>query len=79
MKKYLYNWSLVRLLRLAVGIAIIVQGILVRDGLFITLGVLFSLMPLLNAGCGANGTCNTGPSFRRSRSSEDFGSQHEKP
>lgn len=67
MKKYLSDWTLPRLLRLVIGIAIIVQGILVRDGLFITLGALFSLMPLLNAGCGANGSCN-----RPVRGSEDY-------
>lgn len=64
MKKYLSDWNLPRLLRLAIGIAIIVQGILVKDGLFIMLGALFSLMPLMNIGCGAGGACNTRPSFR---------------
>ena len=73
MRKYLYNWSLVRLLRLAVGIAIIVQGILVRDGLFITLGVLFSLMPLLNAGCGPGGSCTTGRTSGRTNVARRYG------
>lgn len=65
MKAYLQNWSLLRLLRLAVGIAVAVQGILVHDWLLATLGGLFSLMPLMNVGCGANGACSTGPSVKR--------------
>ncbi|MBX2951773.1 MAG: hypothetical protein KF870_04670 [Leadbetterella sp.] len=64
MKKYLSAWNLSRLLRLAIAVAIIVQGILVKDGMFITLGVLFSIMPVMNIGCGAGGTCNPRPSFR---------------
>lgn len=48
-----------RVLRLTFGIFIIAQGIIARDWLFIALGGLFSLMPLLNVGCcGASG-CNT--------------------
>jgi len=72
LKKYLYSWSLARFLRLAIGIAVVVQGILAGDKLFITIGALFSLMPLLNAGCGAGGSCNTGSSFGRPESPENF-------
>jgi hypothetical protein len=59
MKVYLRNWNFMRLLRLALGIFIIVQGIQTKEWLFVALGGLFSLMPLLNIGCcGASG-CNT--------------------
>jgi hypothetical protein len=59
MKGYLRNWDFMRLLRLALGIFIIVQGIQIKEWLFVALGGLFSLMPLLNIGCcGASG-CNT--------------------
>ncbi len=48
-----------RVLRLAIGIFIIVQGVQTKEWLFVALGGLFSLMPLLNIGCcGASG-CNT--------------------
>lgn len=48
-----------RVLRLALGIFIIVQGVQAKEWLFVALGGLFSLMPLLNIGCcGASG-CNT--------------------
>jgi len=65
MKAWLQNWNIIRLLRLAIGIAVTVQGILVHDALLAILGGLFSLMPLMNAGCGANGACHTRPSVKR--------------
>ena len=59
MKKYLKTWDLMRVLRLAIGIFIIVQSVVVRDWLFVGAGVLFSLIPIMNIGCcGASG-CNT--------------------
>lgn len=57
MKNYIRNWSLMRLLRLGVGIFIIVQGVLMHEWMFIGLGALFTAMPVLNMGCGANGSC----------------------
>lgn len=59
MRSLLKNWNISRFLRLAIGIAVVVQGILVTDWMLITLGGLFSLMPLMNIGCGAGGTCST--------------------
>ena len=48
-----------RVLRLAMGIFIIVQGISTKEWLFVVAGVLFSLKPIMNIGCcGASG-CNT--------------------
>lgn len=59
MKNYLRNWNFMRVLRLALGIFIIVQGVQTKEWVFVALGGLFSLMPLLNMGCcGASG-CNT--------------------
>lgn len=59
MKSYLKNWDLMRVLRLALGIFIIAEGIQTKEWLFVGLGGLFSLMPLLNIGCcGASG-CST--------------------
>ena len=57
MKLQVSNWSLMRLIRLATGIFIIVQGIQTNEWPFMVLGVLFSLMPLLNMGCSAAGAC----------------------
>mgnify|MGYP000898969766 CR=1 FL=1 len=59
MKNYLSNWDLMRVLRLAIGIFIIVQSVVSKDWLFVGAGVLLSLMPIMNIGCcGASG-CNT--------------------
>lgn len=60
--KYLLfnNWTLLRFVRLALGIIIIVQGVAAGQGMFIIAGVLFTGMALFNAGCCAQGTCHTG-------------------
>lgn len=59
MKSYFSNWNFMRFVRLALAIMIIVQGIQMREWLFIVLGSLFSLMPLLNIGCCGTSGCNT--------------------
>ena len=55
MKNYLKNWNIIRLLRLVVGVFVIIQGIIAQEWLFVFLGGLFALMPLMNVGCGASG------------------------
>lgn len=58
MKNYLRNWSIMRVLKLALGIFVIVQGLVQQEWMLIGLGGLFSLMLLMNIGCcGASG-CN---------------------
>lgn len=47
-----------RVLRLALGVFIIVQGFMTHDWLFVILGSLFSLMPLLNIGCCGTRSCS---------------------
>lgn len=71
MKNFLSNWNFMRVLRLALGIYIIVQGFVDNQWLFVVLGGLFSLMPLLNIGCcGASG-CNT-PVRKSNKKLEDI-------
>lgn len=71
MKEYLKTWDFMRVLRLAMGIFIIVQGISAKERLFVGAGVLFLLMPILNIGCcGASG-CNT-PVSKSSKKAEDI-------
>lgn len=48
-----------RLFRLAIGIFIIVQGIMVKEWMLAGLGALFTLMPLMNVGCCGISGCNT--------------------
>ena len=53
----LHNWHIFRLLRLTLGIAIIIQGAMGKDWLFILAGILFTLLALFNTGCCATGGC----------------------
>lgn len=63
-----------RLLRLALGIMIFIQGVNSHDLLFIITGVLFSLMPLFNIGCCAVGNCSvSGQKKINSQSTEEPG------
>lgn len=48
-----------RIIRLALGIFIMVQGIQTADWLFVIFGGLFTLMPLFNIGCCATAECRT--------------------
>ncbi len=57
----LSNWSLVRVLRVALGIAIVVQAIMMKDVLFGVMGTLLTIMPLFNIGCCTTGTCIAPP------------------
>lgn len=71
MKNYLKTWDLMRVLRLALGIIIIVQGVQAKEWLFVALGGLFSLMPLLNIGCCGVSGCNT-PVSKSDKKAEDI-------
>ncbi|HUH51277.1 MAG TPA: hypothetical protein VLZ11_04200 [Flavobacterium sp.] len=55
MMNYLKNWNFTRVLRLVMGIFIVVQGFINQEWFFVILGALFTLMPLLNIGCGSAG------------------------
>jgi hypothetical protein len=56
-KSILLNWNFFRILRLAAGIAIMVQAVMVKDFFLGTAGFLFSILALFNAGCCATGGC----------------------
>ena len=71
MKNYLRNWNFMRVLRLALGIYIIVQGVVENQWLFVALGGLFSLMPWLNIGCCGTSGCNT-PISKSNKKVEDM-------
>lgn len=59
MKAGLGNWNIMRVLRLAMGILIVIQGIYAREWFLIGAGSLFSLIPLLNRGCCGMAACYT--------------------
>ena len=60
-----------RMLRLALGIFIIVQGIYTKEWLFVFAGAMFSLMPILNIGCCGISSCNT-PVSKNNKKTEDI-------
>lgn len=56
MKTIFLGWNFMRMLRLILGTAVMVQGILARDTIAIILGVAFAGMAVANIGCcGARG------------------------
>ena len=53
------NWNFLRFVRLALGIMIIIQAVVVKDWVMGFLGIFFTIMPLFNMGCCASGGCAT--------------------
>lgn len=51
------NWNMMRFLRLAIGIAIIVQAVMAKDVMLGLAGVFFTSLPVFNIGCCAGGNC----------------------
>lgn len=71
MKAGLRNRNMMRVLRLAMGILIILQGIYAREWFLIYAGSLFSLMPLLNRGCCGMSACYTPAQKSNKKPGED--------
>jgi hypothetical protein len=57
----LSNWTLMRFLRLAMGIAILVQSVIAKDMLFAFAGIVFTAMPVFNVGCCGTAGCAAPP------------------
>ncbi len=55
------NWTLMRFLRLAMGIAILVQAVIAKDILFAFAGIVFTAMPVFNVGCCGTAGCAAPP------------------
>jgi hypothetical protein len=50
-QKILSNWTLMRFLRLGMGIAILVQAVMAKDMMFAFAGIVFTAMPVFDMGC----------------------------
>jgi len=50
-----------RLLRLGMGIAILVQAVMAKDLLFAFAGIIFTAMPVFNVGCCGTAGCTVPP------------------
>ena len=60
MKQILFsNWNFVRIFRLGIGLAVLVQAIATRDVLFGLAGILFSGLAIFNVACCGMGGCPT--------------------
>ncbi|MGY3054494.1 hypothetical protein ACVWYG_002701 [Pedobacter sp. UYEF25] len=71
MKNYLRNWKFMRVLRLAIGFFIIVQGIQTNEWMLVVAGGFFSLMPLLNIGCCGPSGCNV-PIYKTNKKAKEI-------
>lgn len=72
MRQYFDNWNVIRVVRLALGLAILAQGILTRQWMVAGLGGMFTLLPLLNVGCCGVSGCQTAPPARKGKATEDI-------
>lgn len=72
MKERLFsNWTIIRGIRLIIGIIIAVQGMQTGTWSLAVLGGLFSLMALLNTGCGIGGNCSVSPQRPNRKDTQD--------
>lgn len=59
MKQSILNdWNILRFMRLIIGVAIVVQGIIYKDVLFGIVGILIAGMAVFNIGCCGKAGCN---------------------
>ena len=69
MQTILSNWNFFRILRAALGVFILVQGVVTRDTFSIIIGSVFAGLAVFNIGCcGAKG-CDTAPNKKPTKSS----------
>ncbi len=66
----LSNWTLMRLLRLGMGIAILVQAVITKDMLFAFAGIIFTVMPVFNIGCCGTAGCAAPPPKKQETAKE---------
>jgi hypothetical protein len=69
-QQLLTNWTLMRFLRLTIGIAILVQAVMVKDILFAFAGIIFTAMPVFNVGCCGTAGCAAPPSKKQNTTKE---------
>ena len=57
MKKIINGWNVMRVIRLALGIAALVQGFLQKENLLVVAGIWILFSALFNVGCCGSGGC----------------------
>lgn len=68
--KILKGWNTMRIIRVALGIVILAEGIHSRDTGFIIGGLIFSLLPVFNIGCCCGNSCEVPRSVRSKQDME---------
>lgn len=66
----LSNWTFMRFLRLAMGVAILVQAVITKDLLFAFAGIVFTVMPVFNIGCCGTAGCAAPPPKKQNTTKE---------
>lgn len=66
MKQWILSWNIMRLLRLAMAVFLIFQGIELKHWLVVTAGILFAILPILNIGSCATKGCSV--NYRKTKS-----------
>ena len=56
--KILSGWHFMRVIRLLLGVAVIVQSFIIKDIMFAIAGFLVTAMAVFNIGCCGTGNCN---------------------
>jgi hypothetical protein len=65
----LHNWNIIRIIRLAISIFIVVQSFLLHDVFFGFFGFFFLVQALTNTGCCAVNNCT--PTFNKDKHADD--------
>ena len=68
MGRIFQNWHLLRLLRFALGLAAVVQGVVSKDLFAGVLGLLLLSTAIFNVSCCGGGDCSTGKCDIRTKS-----------
>lgn len=64
-----------RFIRLAIGLTIVAHGVYTKEWIIAVVGLYFTLLPLLNMGCGTT-SCSI-PTTRTPQKSEDYPYEYE--
>lgn len=66
MRIILTQWTWMRAIRLLLALMILVQGIVLRDAMYMVVGALFASMAVFNTGCCAGNSCAVNSSAKKS-------------
>lgn len=61
MKQITGNWNVLRFIRLALGITVMIQAVMTKDPLMELAGAFLTGMAVFNLGCCGKGGCTTFP------------------